>query len=95
MPGRGHREPFTLCRLTEPEQCLLKPVITATPTPGSLAFGEGGYIGFFAAFLPAHFVGVSLILWRAVLYFAPMFVGGTLVAKRIGRRGFDVRQRLS
>ena len=72
-------------------QCLLKPVITATPTPGSLAFGEGGYIGFFAAFLPAHFVGVSLVLWRAALYFAPMFVGGLLVAKRIGRRGFTAK----
>jgi uncharacterized protein (TIRG00374 family) len=66
-------------------QCILKPVIMATPTPGSLAFGEGGYIAFFAAFLPAHFVGVSLVLWRLVLYFAPMFVGGALVAKRIGR----------
>ncbi|MBN2565961.1 MAG: flippase-like domain-containing protein [Candidatus Eisenbacteria bacterium] len=66
-------------------QCLLKPVIMATPTPGSLAFGEGGYIAFFAAFLPAHFVGVSLVLWRLVLYFVPMFAGGVLVAKRIGR----------
>jgi uncharacterized protein (TIRG00374 family) len=72
-------------------QCLLKPVITATPTPGSLAFGEGGYIGFFAAFLPAHFVGVSLVLWRIALYFAPMLVGGLLVAKRIGRRGFTAK----
>ncbi len=76
-------------------QCLLKPVISATPTPGSLAFGEGGYIGFFAAFLPSHFVGVSLILWRAVLYFAPMFIGGMLVAKRIGRRGFNVKDPLA
>lgn len=72
-------------------QCLLKPVITATPTPGSLAFGEGGYIGFFAAFLPAHFIGVSLVLWRLVLYFVPMFIGGMLVVKRIGRKGFGVR----
>jgi len=72
-------------------QCLLKPVITATPTPGSLAFGEGGYIGFFAVFLPAHFVGVALVLWRVALYFAPMFAGGLLVAKRIGRRGFDAK----
>ena len=72
-------------------QCLLKPIITATPTPGSLAFGEGGYIGFFAAFLPSRFVGVSLVLWRIVLYFAPMFVGGVLVVKRIGRRGFDAK----
>jgi uncharacterized protein (TIRG00374 family) len=66
-------------------QCILKPLIMATPTPGSLAFGEGGYIAFFAAFLPAHFVGVSLVLWRLVLYFVPMFAGGALVAKRIGR----------
>ena len=66
-------------------QCILKPVLAATPTPGSLAFGEGGYIAFFAAFLPASFVGVSLVLWRLVLYFVPMFVGGSLVAKRIGR----------
>lgn len=72
-------------------QCLLKPVITATPTPGSLAFGEGGYIGFFAAFLPAHFVGISLVLWRLILYFVPMFIGGVLVVKRIGRRGFEAR----
>jgi uncharacterized protein (TIRG00374 family) len=70
-------------------QCLLKPVIVATPTPGSLALGEGGYIGFFAAFLPAHFIGVSLVLWRVALYFAPMSVGGVLVARRIKRRGFD------
>jgi len=73
-------------------QCLLKPVISATPTPGSLAFGEGGYIGFFAAFLPAHFIGVALVLWRIALYFAPMLVGGVLVAKRIGRRGFDAKE---
>jgi uncharacterized protein (TIRG00374 family) len=72
-------------------QCLLKPIISATPTPGSLAFGEGGYIGFFAAFLPAHFVGVALVLWRIALYFAPMFAGGVLVAKRIGRRGFEAK----
>ena len=72
-------------------QCLLKPVITATPTPGSLAFGEGGYIGFFAAFLPAHFVGVSLVLWRIALYFAPLLAGGLMVAKRIGRRGFTAK----
>ncbi|MCK4408961.1 MAG: flippase-like domain-containing protein [Candidatus Eisenbacteria sp.] len=70
-------------------QCLLRPVITATPTPGSLAFGEGGYIWFFAAFLPAHFIGVSLVLWRVSLYFAPMLAGGVSVARRIGRRGFD------
>jgi len=70
---------------------MLKPLISATPTPGSLAFGEGGYIGFFAAFLPAHFVGVSLVLWRIALYFVPMFAGGVLVAKRIGRRGFEAK----
>ena len=83
--GFGYRgsmvEPLVL-------QCLLKPVIVAMPTPGSLGFGEGGYIGFFAAFLPAHFVGVSLVLWRLALYFVPMSVGGVLVARRIGRRGF-------
>jgi len=73
-------------------QCVLKPVIAASPTPGSLAIGEGGYIGFFAAYLPARFVGVSLVLWRLVLYFAPMLVGGLLVARRIGRRGFKRSQ---
>ncbi|MEA3409201.1 MAG: flippase-like domain-containing protein [Candidatus Eisenbacteria bacterium] len=72
-------------------QCLLKPVLTATPTPGALAFGEGGYIGFFAAFLPARFVGVSLVLWRLAVYFVPMSAGGLLVAKRIGRRGFEAK----
>jgi uncharacterized protein (TIRG00374 family) len=85
LRGFGYRGslvgPFVL-------QCLLKPLISATPTPGSLAFGEGGYIGFFAAFLPAHFVGVALVLWRLALYFAPMSVGGVLVTRRIGRRGF-------
>ena len=69
-------------------QGVLKPIIAASPTPGSLAIGEGGYIGFFATYLPAHFVGVSLVLWRLVLYFVPMLVGGVLVAKRIGRKGF-------
>lgn len=69
-------------------QCLLKPILSASPTPGSLAVGEGGYIGFFAAHLPAHFVGISLVLWRLVLYFVPMLVGSLLVAKRVGRRGF-------
>ena len=72
-------------------QCILKPVIAASPTPGSVAIGEGGYIGFFAAYLPAYFVGVSLVLWRLVIYFVPMFVGGILVAKRIGQRGFSMR----
>lgn len=69
-------------------QGVLKPIIAASPTPGSLAIGEGGYIGFFAAYLPARFVGVSLVLWRLALYFVPMFVGGALVAKRIGRAQF-------
>jgi hypothetical protein len=73
-------------------QCILKPVIAASPTPGSLAIGEGGYIGFFAAYLPASFVGVSLVLWRLVVYFVPMLIGGILVAKRIGRRGFAARK---
>ena len=73
-------------------QCILKPVIAASPTPGSLAIGEGGYIGFFAAYLPAHFVGVSLVLWRLVVYFVPMLIGGILVAKRIGRRGFALKK---
>jgi hypothetical protein len=41
--------------------------------------------------LPADFVGLSLVLWRLVLYFVPMLVGGVLVAKRIGRRGFAAR----
>lgn len=70
-------------------QSLLKPILSASPTPGSVAVGEGGYIGFFAAYLPSHFIGIALVLWRLVLYFAPMFVGGLLVAKRIrisGRR---------
>jgi uncharacterized protein (TIRG00374 family) len=73
-------------------QCLLKPILFASPTPGSLAVGEGGYIGFFAAYLPAHFVGVSLVLWRLVVYFAPMLVGGVLVLKRIGRHGFEAKR---
>lgn len=73
-------------------QCIVKPVIAASPTPGSLAVGEGGYIGFFAAYLPGHFVGVSLVLWRLVVYFVPMLIGGILVAKRIGRRGFAIKK---
>jgi uncharacterized protein (TIRG00374 family) len=74
-------------------QCLLKPILSASPTPGSVAVGEGGYIAFFAAYLPSDFVGVSLVLWRLVLYFVPMFVGGVLVAKRIGVRGFSAGAR--
>ncbi len=64
-------------------QCLLKPILNASPTPGSVAIGEGGYIGFFAAYLPSHFIGIALVMWRTVLYFLPMSVGGLLVAKRI------------
>jgi uncharacterized protein (TIRG00374 family) len=70
-------------------QSLLKPILSASPTPGSVAIGEGGYIGFFAAYLPSHFIGIALVLWRLVLYFVPMFVGGLLVTRRIrggGRR---------
>lgn len=73
-------------------QCLIRPIMFASPTPGSLGVGEGAYIGLFAVYLPAHFVGVSLVLWRLVVYFVPMFVGGVLVAKRIGRRGFDLKK---
>jgi uncharacterized protein (TIRG00374 family) len=87
--GFGYRGSFVAPLLL---QCILKPVIAASPTPGSLAIGEGGYIGFFAAYLPAHFVGVSLVLWRLVIYFVPMLVGGILVAKRIGRRGFALQK---
>ncbi len=76
-------------------QGVLKPIIAASPTPGSLAVGEGGYIGFFAAYLPARFVGVSLVLWRLALYFVPMFVGGALVAKRVGRVRFASVERES
>lgn len=65
-------------------QCLLKPVLYSSPTPGSLAVGEGGYLGFFAAYLPARYLGVSLVLWRLTIYFAPMLAGGLLVARRVG-----------
>lgn len=68
-------------------QCLLKPVLYSSPTPGSLAVGEGGYLGFFAAHLPAGFIGVSLILWRLAIYFVPMLAGGILVARRVGGVG--------
>ncbi len=64
-------------------QCLLKPILSASPTPGSVAVGEGGYIGFFAAYLPSHFIGIALVMWRTTLYFLPMSMGGLLVAKRI------------
>jgi len=73
-------------------QSLLKPILSASPTPGSVAVGEGGYIGFFAAYLPSHFIGIALVLWRIVLYFVPMFIGGLLVAKRIRGRGWKVRR---
>jgi len=73
-------------------QGVLKPIIAASPTPGSLAIGEGGYIGFFAAYLPQHFVGVSLVLWRFVVYFVPMLAGGALVAKRIGSSFAGVKE---
>ncbi len=86
--GFGYRGSFVAPILL---QCVLKPVIAASPTPGSLAIGEGGYIGLFAVYLPARFVGVSLVLWRLVLYFVPMLIGGILVAKRIGGRGFAAR----
>jgi len=68
-------------------QCLLKPVLYSSPTPGSLAVGEGGYLGFFAAHLPAGYIGVSLVLWRLAIYFVPMLVGGLLVARRVGGLG--------
>ena len=68
-------------------QCLLKAVLAASPTPGSLAVGEGGYLAFFAVYLPSHVVGVSVVLWRLAVYFAPMLVGGSLVARRLGGRG--------
>ena len=69
-------------------QSILNPILTASPAPGSLAVGEGGYIGFFVSYLPEAFIGVSLVLWRLVVYFVPMSAGGVLVAKRIGARGF-------
>lgn len=71
-------------------QCLLKAILAASPTPGSLAVGEGGYLGFFAVYLPSQVVGVSLVLWRLVVYFAPMLIGGILVARRLGGRGSAV-----
>lgn len=68
-------------------QSLLKAILAASPTPGSLAVGEGGYLGFFAVYLPSQVVGVSLVLWRLAVYFAPMLAGGILVARRLGGRG--------
>jgi len=68
-------------------QCLLKAVLAASPTPGSLAVGEGGYLGFFAAYLPSQVVGLSLVLWRLAVYFVPMLAGGILVVRRLGKRG--------
>ncbi len=82
MRGFGYRGPILGPLIL---QCLLKPILFASPTPGSLAVGEGGYIGLLAAYLPGHFVGVSLVLWRLVVYFVPMLIGGILVARRIGR----------
>lgn len=74
-------------------QCLLKAILAASPTPGSLAVGEGGYLGFFAVYLSSHVAGVSVVLWRLAVYFAPMLVGGILVARRLGGRGSSAVER--
>jgi len=60
-------------------QAVLYLTVSFFPTPGASGASEGGFYIFFSMFFPKEFLFVSMLIWRAVSYYANILVGGAVI----------------
>lgn len=60
-------------------QFLIRPIIYFAFTPGGVGFWELSYLGFFSMYMPQNLIGVSVFIWRMMLTYFPMLVGGIIL----------------
>ncbi len=60
-------------------------IIAYNPVPGGSGFVELSLATFFAAYVPAHTIGIFVIAWRFFTYYLYLFFGGLLAARPFSR----------
>ena len=55
-------------------QCLMRPIIYLSPTPGGVGIWEFTYLGFFSLFMSKHLIGVAVLIWRLLITYIPCIV---------------------
>ncbi|PKM83790.1 MAG: hypothetical protein CVU88_01150 [Firmicutes bacterium HGW-Firmicutes-13] len=63
-------------------QFLIVLIIVYTPVPGGSGFVEISLAAFFAAYVPAHIIGIFVVAWRFFTYYINLIFGGILVTGR-------------
>ncbi len=78
MWGFGYYPPFWHAIAI---QLLIRPIIYFAPTPGGVGIWEGLYFGFFLLYMPKSLVGISVLVWRLLLSYIPIMIGGVYTAR--------------
>lgn len=66
-------------------QFLIRPIIYFAFTPGGVGFWELSYLGFFSMYMPQNLIGVSVFIWRMMLTYFPMLIGGVILFREFHR----------
>ncbi len=72
--GLGYRDLFWQAFFA---QTVVSYLLPFSPTPGQSGVAEATFAGVYAAFVPAHLVGVLALLWRFFSFYLTMAVTGT------------------
>lgn len=59
-------------------QIILVPMLYFSPTPGGSGVAEGGFALLFAALIPKHLIGITVVLWRVFSTYIGVTIGGIL-----------------
>jgi uncharacterized protein (TIRG00374 family) len=73
MWGFGYHPPFWHAIAV---QFLIRPIIYFAPTPGGAGIWEFSYLGFFSLYMPHSLIGISVLIWRLLLSYIPIIIGG-------------------
>ncbi|HDQ45265.1 MAG TPA: flippase-like domain-containing protein [bacterium] len=66
-------------------QMLIRPIIYLAPTPGGVGIWELSYLGFFSLYMPHSLIGISVLIWRLLLSYIPIIIGGFYTVHEFGR----------
>ena len=78
LKGFGFDPPIIKCIAI---QLLIRPIIYFAPSPGGAGFWEFTYLGFFSMYMPHHLIGISVLIWRMLITYFPVIVGGIFLTK--------------
>ena len=74
-------------------QCLMRPILYMSPTPGGVGIWEFTYLGFFSLFISKHLIGVGVFIWRLLITYIPCIVAAFFLISDF-RRDENLRQML-